>query len=136
MKPKNRIMCPDCGRQKMLFETEKEAQTFLKFNGDAVNPDGKREMRVYYCPACCGYHISSHNYKGNNTRTDKLIERYRKESEGTIIDTIELYNQMVKQNFTTRREMNLWLKAQKQYTTKTKDRARDKFYKEGHLKKK
>ena len=24
-KPKNRIMCPDCGRQKMLFESEAKA---------------------------------------------------------------------------------------------------------------
>ncbi len=79
MKPKNRVMCPDCGRSKMLFETEKKAENFLKFNGNEVNPKGDRTMRVYYCPACCGYHISSHVYKGDNTKTDKLIEAYKRD---------------------------------------------------------
>lgn len=30
MKPKNRVMCPDCGRSKMLFETETKANNFIK----------------------------------------------------------------------------------------------------------
>ena len=135
MKPnKSRVLCPDCGRQKMLFETEKQALTFLKFNEDAVNPDGTREMRVYYCPACCGYHISSHEYKGDGKKTDRLIERYRKEKKGSIQETFELFNLMVAQNFTTRRELNRWLKNQDNYSQSTKDRARLKYYKEIDLK--
>ena len=81
MRPKNLVMCPDCGKPKMLFDTEKKAQNFLKFNGDAVNPRGDRTMRVYYCPACCGYHISSHEYTGSNDKTDRLIEAYKKDLE-------------------------------------------------------
>ena len=77
MKPKNRVMCPDCGREKILFESEKKAKNFIKFNGSELVDDISK-LRVYYCPACCGYHISSHEYKGGN-RTDKLIERYKKD---------------------------------------------------------
>jgi len=81
-------MCPDCGRQKLLFETEKKAQTFIKFNGDEVNPDGTRELRPYYCPACCGYHISSKPYRGNyEGRTDRLIERYYRDKK-TVFDIL------------------------------------------------
>ena len=31
-KPKNRVLCPDCGREKMLFETEKKAKLFIEYN--------------------------------------------------------------------------------------------------------
>ena len=30
---KFRVMCPDIGRQKMLFDTEEKAKNFIKFNG-------------------------------------------------------------------------------------------------------
>lgn len=131
MKPtKSRVMCPDCGKQKMLFETEKKAQNFLKFNGDAVNPDGTREMRVYYCPACCGYHISSHQYKGKGKRTDRLIEGYRKETGGSILETLEVFKEIVAKDFNNRKELNRWLSEQTQWTEKSKERAKTKYYAE------
>ena len=37
VKPKNRVMCPDCGKSKMLFETEKKAENFIKWNGDKLD---------------------------------------------------------------------------------------------------
>lgn len=46
MKPtKNRVYCRDCGRVKMLFETEKQADTFIRFNREEI------EERAGYCPA-------------------------------------------------------------------------------------
>lgn len=37
MKPtKNRVYCRDCGRVKMLFETEKQADTFIRFNREEI----------------------------------------------------------------------------------------------------
>ena len=37
MKPtKNRVYCRDCGRVKMLFETEKQADTFIRFNREEL----------------------------------------------------------------------------------------------------
>lgn len=75
-KPKNRVLCPDCGREKMLFESEKKANLFIKFNGHEISKDVNK-LRVYYCPACCGYHISSHKYNGDNKNTERLINKYK-----------------------------------------------------------
>lgn len=78
MKPtKCRKVCPACGRPKMLFETEKKALTFIKFNGDEVERLGE-QLRVYYCDACCGWHITSHPYKKSyDNLTDKLLDAYK-----------------------------------------------------------
>lgn len=87
MKPKNRVMCPDCGRQKLLFETEKKAETFIKFNGNEIS-DNPSKLRVYYCPACCGYHISSkQHYDGYDHRTEKMLERYYRDKK-TVFDIL------------------------------------------------
>ena len=80
-------MCPDCGRPKMLFETERKANDFIKWNGDELHvPDGC-ELRAYYCPSCCGWHISHQRYKkGYDKSTDRLIYAYHrtKRSMGKI----------------------------------------------------
>lgn len=124
-------MCPDCGRAKMLFDTEKEANTFLKFNMHEVNPDGTRTMRVYYCPACCGYHISSHEYKGKNDKTDRLIAAYNKDVENhdpvLVGETIDY---MLKLGLKTRAEVNRYLKEKSGYSQWAKDRIRQLYYKQ------
>jgi hypothetical protein len=91
-KPKNRVICPDCGRPKMLFETEKKAQLFIKFNGDSITDDVSK-LRTYYCPACCGYHITSKpvNPKGYHN-TERMIKNYHKDVErGTKVDILSAY---------------------------------------------
>lgn len=78
MKPtRNRVMCPDCGRAKMLFKTKEKAQRFIDWNRqDIWNGD---RLRPYYCPACCGWHISHMEHKEEyEGRTDRMIEEYRK----------------------------------------------------------
>jgi len=77
-KPKNRVICPDCGKPKMLFETEKKAELFIKFNGEEICNDVSK-LRTYYCPACCGYHISSKPQKKKYSNTENLIQAYHKE---------------------------------------------------------
>ena len=80
MKPtKCKVFCLDCNRTKMLFETEKKAQTFIKFNGDEIKLEtGYCPTRTYYCISCCGYHVTS---KTNSTlivsKTDIVLEKYR-----------------------------------------------------------
>ena len=74
MKPKNRTLCPDCGKPKILFESESKANNFIKFNASEI-PHGDK-LRSYYCPACCGWHVSSHQYNGVN-RTEIMIQQYR-----------------------------------------------------------
>lgn len=77
MKPnKNHVMCPECFKPKMVFETQKQALNFIKFNGKDIQREGEH-LRVYYCPACCGYHITSKPFKPQYAhQTDKLIEAY------------------------------------------------------------
>lgn len=84
MKPtKNRVMCADCGRSKMLFETESKAKNFIKWNGDDIDTNGG-VLRPYYCPACGGYHISSKPHKKSyDYNTDRLIESYYKNKKAT-----------------------------------------------------
>lgn len=78
-KPKNnRVMCPDCGRAKMLFESERKASDFIKWNGDDIDTHGG-ELRPYYCPACCGWHITSKPHDAAyDHRTENLIGAYNR----------------------------------------------------------
>lgn len=78
MKPKNRIWCPDCGRPKMLFKTERKAQDFIRWNGGDMKYGGDK-LRAYYCPSCCGWHISHHRHMERYDRqTDQLLGAYRR----------------------------------------------------------
>jgi hypothetical protein len=81
MKPtRNRVVCPDCGRAKMLFESKEKAQRFIDFNGKNMK-HGDR-LRPYYCPACCGYHISHMEYSDEyEGRTERLINEYQKKKQ-------------------------------------------------------
>lgn len=138
MKPKHRVMCPGCGREKMVFETEKKAQTFLKFNMDEINPDGTREMRVYWCEACGGYHISSHK-KPTVNKVEKLIKAYRQATEGEGIDpdisALVLCDELKEHGFTTRQEVNAYLRTKTNVSDKIKDKARNCYYKYNNIKK-
>ena len=106
MKPnKCRIMCPSCGRAKMQFGSEKEAKLFIKFNGSEI-ADKPEELRVYYCDACCCYHISSKPFKKNyEHRTNNLIDAYHK----SIYDKDK--NKLIKQIKTVIKEQpNIFIK--------------------------
>jgi hypothetical protein len=61
MKPtKSKVFCVECKRYKMLFETEKKADTFMKFNSiDIELETGYSPTRSYYCVYCGGYHVTS-----------------------------------------------------------------------------
>ena len=81
MKPKNRVMCPDSMKQKMLFESERKANDFIKWNGGEIDTHGG-VLRAYYCPACCGWHIThkEHN-KAYDNRTERLITAFNRVSK-------------------------------------------------------
>lgn len=135
---KNRVMCPDCGRQKMLFESEPKANNFIKFNKDDF--ENGDDLRPYYCPACCGWHISSHKFhKDMEGQTDKLIEEYNKaKSKLRPIDleNIEiLYNNLKEHNFKSRKEVNHYLNTIEKcaYNGFVKQEAKVKYYLENNL---
>ena len=123
MKPKNnRPICPDCGRPKLLFETEKKALNFIKFNGEEILRDEQTtdDLRAYYCPSCCGWHITSKPYKKTyEHRTDRLIERYRKEKANkTFVWALKLSNDEIikdikenaqKENVSSKKQFKKWL---------------------------
>lgn len=81
MKPKNRVFCPDCGKQKMLFATERKAQDFIRWNSEDINNGSL--LHPYYCKACCGWHISHVEHKEEyDSRIDERINMYRESKSG------------------------------------------------------
>ena len=104
-KPKNRVLCPDCGREKILFETEKKAKLYIEYNWESII-DYKNKLRVYHCPACCGYHVSSKKYIGDNRSTERMINRYKKIKNDNVIDFdfYSLKDECLSKNFKTRDE--------------------------------
>ena len=133
-KPKNRIMCPDCGRQKMLFESEAKANNFIKFNKDEINNGDK--LRAYYCSACCGWHISHQKYHEDmEGRTDKMIEAYndlKKNNRNPYINEIidEVYQTLVIANLKDRKQINQLLRQPEysNYSQFVKQEAKVKYY--------
>ena len=92
MKPKNLIWCPDCGKPKQLFETEKKADNFIKYNGGDIDTNGCA-LRPYYCPACCGWHLSSKEHKASyDSQTDRLIESYNKAHKNHQLVSFDIVN--------------------------------------------
>ena len=108
-KPKNRVLCPDCGREKILFETEKKANLFIEYNWESLTDD-KDKLRIYYCPACYGYHISSHKYKGDNRNTERLINNYNKDKR-LDFEFFSLRDDCLLKNFKTRKEFLKYVKS-------------------------
>ena len=108
-KPKNRVLCPDCGREKILFETEKKANLFIEYNWESLTDD-KDKLRIYYCTACCGYHISSHKYKGDNRNTERLINNYNKDKR-LDFEFFSLRDDCLLKNFKTRKEFLKYVKS-------------------------
>ena len=78
----------------MLFESEAKAINFIKWNKDNIK--GGDQLRAYYCPACCGWHISHQKYSKNmEGRTDKLIEAYKSSVKTKHeFELIELYEKL------------------------------------------
>lgn len=60
IKPNNRVFCVDCNRLKLLFDSEKKARTFIRFNAEEISRDsGRAPQRIYYCECCGGWHVTS-----------------------------------------------------------------------------
>ncbi|MBE0639411.1 MAG: hypothetical protein IH598_12910 [Bacteroidales bacterium] len=84
MKPtKNRVFCKDSRRSKMLFETEKKADTFIKFNSETIEQEsGYKPERSYFCVYCGGWHVTSHKECSTTlSRTEKVLNEYKQEIE-------------------------------------------------------
>lgn len=97
MKPsKNKVFCKDIGRTKMLFETEKKADNFIKFNQEEIETEsGYSPQRSYFCLFCGGWHITSIRETIGKSKNEKLIEKYltekanNQEKRNKLISKIE-----------------------------------------------
>ena len=78
MKPtKNRYYCRDIGRTKMLFDTEEQAQNFIKYNNDDILSDsGHAPTRAYYCVVCGGWHVTSLEKFEGDSLSERLMKAY------------------------------------------------------------
>lgn len=81
MKPtRSRIYCRDSAKSKILFETEKKADNFIKFNADDIEAEsGRRPIRSYFCISCGGFHVTSKKEDpGMKSRSELVLESYEK----------------------------------------------------------
>ena len=94
---KSKVYCRDINRSKILFETEKKADTFIKFNGNEIkSQSGYSPVRSYFCVSCCGWHVTSKEDKPTfKTKTEIVVEEYRvyKTSHD---EKIRLYEEKIK----------------------------------------
>lgn len=87
MKPsKSKVYCKDCGRAKILFETEKKAETFIKFNSEEIESEtGYSPVRSYFCILCNGWHVTSKkdslSYRNRAEIITELINQYSERKE-------------------------------------------------------
>lgn len=85
MKPtKSRVFCKDSGKNKVLFESEKKAGLFIKFNSEEIAAEsGYSPIRSYFCISCGGWHVTSRNEVADSiaikSRTEKILETYIEE---------------------------------------------------------
>jgi len=90
----------------MLFESEKKANTFIKFNSEEIEENsGYSPLRSYFCISCSGWHVSSKLTFNKVSKTEKIIEKYEKEKEKRLIqrkinqETAKLRNDELKRKY-------------------------------------
>lgn len=76
MKPsKNWVYCRDISRHKTIFDTEKKALNFIKFNADAIREEtGVAPVRAYYCMFCAAWHVTSKAEAPAAFRNEQLLK--------------------------------------------------------------
>ena len=92
MKPnKSFVYCTNSNRRKMLFETEKKAENFMKFNNEEIKKEsGYSPQRSYYCMFCDGWHITSKEKQLTLTTKEKLVKRYIQEHQRQNIENRDI----------------------------------------------
>lgn len=85
MKPiKNQVFCYGCGRAKMLFETEKKALDFIRYNAEEIQEkNGYAPVRAYYCCICGGWHVTSMPSFDHSrpTPAERFLAQYERKQE-------------------------------------------------------
>jgi hypothetical protein len=92
MKPtKNKVFCNNCDRIKMLFDTEKKAEIFMKFNNEEIESvSGYSPKRSYYCLFCGGWHTTSIKEQIGLSKKEQLLFNREKENKTNIVNKEEI----------------------------------------------
>lgn len=57
---RNIVYCAESRKNKILFESEKKANDFIRYNSETIeNENGYAPVRAYYCEICGGWHLTS-----------------------------------------------------------------------------
>lgn len=76
----NRVYCPCCYGSKVLFESEKKANDFIRYNKDLIaEQNGYAPVRSYYCEVCGGWHVTSMEDNGkrpHKTWGQRVVEKF------------------------------------------------------------
>ena len=89
MKPtKNRIHCNNSGKVRMLFETEKKANLFIKFNSEEIESEsGYSPVRAYFCISCNGWHVTSREDRQNRaSETEQFLSLFTDERKKQLVE--------------------------------------------------
>lgn len=72
--------CPCCYGSKVLFESEKKANDFIRYNKDLIaEQNGYAPVRSYYCEVCGGWHVTSMEDNGkrpHKTWGQRVVEKF------------------------------------------------------------
>lgn len=107
IKPKMRVFCRAIRRSKILFETEKKAENFIKFNAAEIkNSSGVAPIRAYFCEVCGGWHVTHRRTGGLvNKKISKFIDRHKgeatKEAPQPVKKKPEDYKEVAEKYFLT-----------------------------------
>lgn len=65
-----------------MFETERKAKDFIKWNWEDIQEySGRIPTRVYYCECCGGWHTTSSPKKNVQSKTQSVIERFKEDKK-------------------------------------------------------
>ncbi|MFN4146019.1 MAG: hypothetical protein ACK4GN_09365 [Runella sp.] len=66
----------------MLFETERQALNFIKFNSEEIeSTSGYSPKRAYFCSFCAGWHITHIEEEIGPSRKEQLLEKIKQQEQ-------------------------------------------------------
>ncbi len=82
---KNRHYCQGCGRHKMQFEKEKNANNYLRYNSAAFVMQGlPAPVRSYYCTFCDCWHVTSNPDAEAGCHIDKMDQSRKQRFDAMV----------------------------------------------------
>lgn len=130
MKPtKSKVFCRDCERSKMLFETEKKADNFIKFNKEEIEAEsGYAPQRSYYCLFCGGWHLTSIKDKIGLSKKEQILKQKRLDKEKSKVTKLLSQEDSKIQNIIRNKRRSEILKGLESEIKEMDDAQKEKFF--------